>query len=364
MQRPTITINNNQKIIVRRLLPGLGEVLVQRGQTVRALDTVARIESPSGYKIINLAQQLGHDIDMDAVMRKTVGETVKAHEIIATRKGLFRQKSVYAEAKGRLVAVEPGWVLLETEHEVTQVQAFVNGTVSRVIANRGVVIETAGAVVQAACGLGGEAHGLFKTMVNSPDESLDPDEIDTHCQNSILLAGRSVDEETLREAEAHEVRGVVVGSLDAALLALDPPLELSVVATEGFGDVPMSSYVFNMLRNLAGQELSIRGVTPSLERPNAYGLHLHNPPMIIAPSSKKQSSSLFEGEKPESVPQTLTIGSRVRVTHGEFLGVISTIDSFPDTPQPTEAGIITPGAYLSIDRALQYIPLANLAQVI
>lgn len=363
MQLPTITINHDQKIIVRRLLPGLGEVLVQRGQQVRALDVVARAESPSQYRAVNIAQQLAkNDLKMAKAMHKKIGDLVEAGEVLATRKNPFRRWYAYAPEKGYLVAIGQGWALLETERTVTQVQAFIDGTVSRVVANRGVLIETMGTIIQAACGFGGEAYGLLKRLVDGPTDYLDPDDIDAHTQNTILLAGQAVDEEVLRQAEAHQVRGIIVGSIDAALLNLEPPVNLCVVATEGFGDIPMSNYTFGILRSLANREISIRGITSSITSQLSLMAN-YTPPIILAPSGKKQSETALAPTDQEATGQDLMVGSRVRVTRGQFLGAITTIESFPDQPQATESGIVTPGAFLMLDRVLHYIPLANLQQV-
>ena len=362
MQLPTITINNDQKLVVKRLLSGLGEVLVQRGQQVSALDIVARAELPSRYVALHVSRKLAkYGVDMSEVMLKQQGEVVEEGEVIASRKGTFGQKSVYAPTKGRIASIGPGWVLLETERTITQVQAFIDGTVTRVIANRGVIIEAMGSMVQASCGFGGEAYGLLKNMVKSPTDHMDAAEIDAHAENTILLAGQSVDEEIIRQAEAHAVRGIIVGSIDATLLKLNPAPKLCVVATDGFGDLPMSSYTFNLLRNLGGREVSIRGLTPSLTPPDPWGL-AQEAPVIFAVTGKIAPTSAFEQEA-APVNRPLAVGSRVRVTRGEFIGAISNIESYPDQPQATATGIITPGAYLTLDGALHYIPFANLAQV-
>jgi len=363
MQLPIITINENETITVTRLLPGLGDVKVQRGQQVRAMDVVARMRSPSRYTAINVAKQLRKlNLDMSEVMLKKVGNVVNAGEMIATHKSGFLQRSVYAPAKGKIVSIGQSWVLMETERKVTQLQAFIDGTVSRVIANRGVVIKATGGIVQATCGFGGEAHGLLKRIVDQPTDYLSPDEIDAHAQNTILVAGQSIDEDTLREAATHQVRGVIVGSIDAAVLALADTLNLVVVATEGFGDISMSNYTFNLLTHFSGQEVSIRGVTPSLEAPDAHGVKIYQPPIILAPAGKQKASRATD-EDNSAIKGELQVGSRVRVARGEYVGVISTIEAFPESPQPMLSGIVAPGAFLTINQTLQYIPLANLVQV-
>ncbi len=362
MQISTRTISPDQKISVRRLLPILGQVLVQKGQKVSALDTVARVESPSRHHIIDVAKQLAKpDVKMDKVMLKSVGEMVEIGEQIAVRRNklAFLQKSVCAPVKGLITAMGQGWVLLETQRTVTQIQAFINGTVSRVIAHRGVVIETNGTVVESACGFGGEAYGLFKRLVDSPTQSITADELDLHTQGMIILAGQSVDEATLRKAEELEVRGLVVGSIDASLLRLNPPLKICVVATEGFGDMPMSPYTFGILRNLNGREISIRGITPSLASSTMINL-TDETALILSSTSKGSSSSPTEESKKMT---ELVIGNYVRVTRGEFLGVITTVEAMPFDPQPIESGIVTLGLPLMIEGAMRYIPLANLEQI-
>ena len=364
MKLPTITINTKQPILVKRLLPGLGKVMVQRGQEVRALDTVAQIESPSGYAAINVARHLSnHELDMDKIMHKKVGDVVEAGDVVGSVKGLIRERAAYAPAKGIIAAIGPGWVLLETERTVTKIQAFIDGTVTKISANRGVVIEATGTVVQAVAGFGGEAHGLVKRMVDHPTDYMEPSDIDDHAQNTILLAGQSVDEDVLRAADAHGVRGIIVSTVDAALLDLPWLVKVCVVATEGFGDRPMSSHTFATLRHIVGHEVSIRGVTPSLTPPNFFKYETPQS-IILAPTGQPKSYNAFEDKTEDDTEhQDLAIGSQVRVTRGQYFGVISIIDSFPDTPQATTSGLVTPGAYVTIDRAKQYIPLANLVQV-
>src|SRR5688572_27296533 len=152
MQLPERRINAHNKVVIRRMLPVPGEVLVQRGQVVEALDVVAHADAPHRYRLINVARQLAQpNVEMDQVMLKAEGDSVNANEVVARVKGglPFFQRAARAPAAGHITAIGPGWVLLETEGAVVEVQAFINGIVSRVIPDRGVVIEASGAVVEA-----------------------------------------------------------------------------------------------------------------------------------------------------------------------------------------------------------------------
>lgn len=364
MQLPERRINGQGKVTIRRVLPVPGEILVQRGQQVEAMTVVARARTPHRYRLINVARQLAQPtVDMEQVMLKAEGDMVKANEVIARAKGAFPflQRAARTPAAGQITAVGPGWVLLETEGAAIELPAFINGTVSRLIPERGVLIEASGAMIEGACGFGGEAYGTLKRLIDVPYESLDVEAIDESLENMIILAGRSVDEAILRRAEAMQVRGVIAGSFDAALLKLEPPVKVRVVATEGLGDIAMSRYTFGLLGTLDGKEVSIRGHMPHLAP--AAGQSLEDAqPVIMATSSKASSLATLSTEK--EIKPVLTVGSWVRVTYGPHIGASGTVTTLPSKPQPLENGLLVPGVIVNLGDASPYIPLANLEQII
>lgn len=364
MQLHERRINGQCKVTVRRMLPVPGEVLVQRGQQVEAATVVARARTPHRYRLINVARQLAqHDVDMGQVMLKAEGETVKANEVIARVQGSlpFLQRAARTPAAGQIAAIGPGWVLLETEGAAIELLAFINGTVSRLIPERGVVIEASGAVIEGACGFGGEAHGTLKRMIDVPYETLAVEAIDENLENMIILAGRSVDEAILRRAEERQVRGLIVGSFDAALLKLEPPVKVKVVATEGFGDIPMSRYTFGLLGTLDGREVSLRGHTPQLSSVAGQSLD-EAQPVIMATSSKASSLAVLSAEK--EIKPVLVVGSWVRVTHGPHLGASGTVTTLPPNSQSLESGLLVSGVTVNLGDTSPFIPLANLEQIV
>jgi hypothetical protein len=363
MQLPERKINAQSKVVVRRMLPVPGEVLVQRGQPVEALNIVARAAAPHRYRLINVARELAQpNVDMEQVMLKAERDQVNINEPIARAQGglPFFQRVAKAPVAGQIAAIGPGWVLLETEGAVIELPAFINGIVARVIPDRGVVIEASGAVVEAACGFGGEAYGSFKRVVNTPFETVAAEALDDNLKNMIILAGRSLDEAVLRQAEEVQVRGIVVGSIDAALLNLEPPVKVRVVATEGFGDIPISAYTFGILGTLDGREVSIRGQTPHLLSSLSQAAE-DSQPLILATSGK---ASALAAVSDKETKHTLSTGSRVRVTRGQFFGASGTITALPSKPQATANGLVAPGALVNLGDASPYIPLANLEQII
>lgn len=365
MQLPRRIINPNTKIVITRRLPTPGNVLVQRGQRVEALRTVAQAEIPSRYRMIDVAHQLGRATieDMEEVMLKEEGEPVEANEPIAAGKGSlpFWQRTVRAPEGGHIAAIGAGWVLLETGQTTFELQAFVNGLVAKIVPRQGVVIESKGVMIEAACGFGGETYGLLKRLVHRPFDSLTAEAIDENAKNAILLGGRTIDEETLYAAEAAKARGIIVGSIDAALLHLDPPVRVRVVATEGFGYIPMAPYTFGILGTLAGQEVSIRGNTPSLFATGSDSPEIE-PPIVLATTTRITNTTLPDSTAHKQ-PEDIEPGSRVRIIRGSLMGNNGIIDSIPDSPQTSPAGVISQGAYVKINGSSHYIPWANLEEI-
>ncbi len=363
MQLPIRTINANKKIVVTRRLPVPGEILVQRGQKVTALQRIGRAELTRRYHVIDVARQLARsNVKMDQVLLKAEGEYVEANEAVASsQEGLpFLRRVARSPLPGRIAAIGQGWVLLQTERTIIELQAFVNGIISKIIPDRGAIIETNGAMIAAACGFGGEAYGPLRRLVNAPFEMVQAKAIGENVKNSIILGGRTVDESLLRVAEAAQVRGIIVGSIDVSLLRLDPPAKVRVVATEGFGDLSMSPFTFGLLGTLDGKEISIRGNTLT---PYATfdGRTSEEPPLILTSSTRNLSPP---AESPEAQRGVVRVGSRVRVTCGPLLGASGAIDSIPEKMESTASGVVAPGAYVKIHGTLYYIPLANLELVI
>lgn len=341
------------------MLPVAGDILVERGHQVEALNVVATARQPGRYRLIDVARQLAlAPEDVAQVLLKAEGDTVEANEVLATlsaRLPLFR-RSVRAPAAGRIARIDAGgWVLLETEVTTVEVQAFVNGVVAWVAPGQGVAIEATGALVEAACGFGGEAYGVLKRLIDSPYEPLAEDAIDASCRDTIILGGRTLDEATLYKAAQMQVRGIIVGSFEAAFLELQPLPEVRVIATEGFGHLPMAPFTFGVLRGLSGKEVFIRARTPDIE--SIQGDPAETAPVIVGGTGRSSPP-------PATPPEEIRIGSKVRLIRGRLPGSHGTVESLPPEPQLTEAGVSGLGAQVKIDDTVHFVPWANMEQVI
>ena len=134
-----------------RLLPVRGQVLVQPGEVVGAVDVVARCMIPGRVRVVDAGRALGVRREQTAkFLRKAVGDTVQADEVLAAPKGLFGRlrPGCRAPVDGQIFAVRDGLVLIEAAPATFELRAHVSGQVTNVMPNLGVVITTSGALLQ------------------------------------------------------------------------------------------------------------------------------------------------------------------------------------------------------------------------
>jgi hypothetical protein len=287
--------------------------------------------------------------DLGKYLLKAVGDKVEEEEAVAVRGGALipLRRVCRSPVAGKIVAIGGGRVVLESKAETFELQAHFRGTVVSVMPSLGVVIETVGALVQGVWGTGGEAHGVLKMLAENPKEKLVAEAMDIGCHGSILIGGFSVDEEALERAEQMQVRGIVVGSIGIDLEERASDFPFPVIVTEGMGQVPMSSVVFELLRSYAGREASISGVTRL-----RWGTVR---PEIIIPLSGRGATH------PPQLGGALEVGAQVRVIRQPYLGSVGQVVNLPSQPRTVDSGARLRGAEVELEeKGRVFVPYANL----
>jgi hypothetical protein len=318
-----------------RRLPLPGEVLVKEGDVLKAEDIVARTELPGNVQPINVAGLLSAPPeDVPLLMIKKVGESVKEGEVIAQSKGFFGlfKSTVKAPVDGVIESISKitGQVILREPPIPVEVNAYVDGTVVKIIPKEGVVIETVASFVQGIFGIGGERIGYIKPLVKSPEDELTPDLITPDCRDKVLIGGSFVTSETLRKAASIGAAGVVVGGIDdqnlrdflgydiGVAITGSEQKGITLIITEGFGKLRMAKRTFELLVSLEGKKASINGATQiraGVIRPE-----------VIVPLDEKVKPS---EEKSEELKEGLVIGSTVRVIREPHFGKIGKVVALP-----------------------------------
>jgi hypothetical protein len=257
-----------------------GEVIVELGQLVAAEDVVARTQLPGPVKTANVPNLLGVEPgQVGDFMLKKVGQPFTAGEVIAQNRPLFGlrflQSRVVAEFDGTVdnISLVTGQVILRHPPRLVAITAYVDGRVVDVRPNEGVVVETTGAFIQGIFGIGGETHGQLIVAVDSPADMLDAERIKAEYQGKVVVGGRLFTARAFERAKQVGVRGVIVGGfhdknlkdilgydLGVAITGAEQ-LGLTLVMTEGFGEIAMADKTFTLLKKCEGRRACISGAT-------------------------------------------------------------------------------------------------------
>lgn len=333
-----------------RRLPAQGEVTVRPGVRVEPTDVVARVHETQDFRILDVARKL-HVARAQAsqFMRKKVGETVEADEVLAEHGGFLFGREVRAPVKGVIAAIGNGRVLLEVAPELIELRAHLKGTVASVMPGVGVVIEAAGAIVQGTWGCGNEAFGVLRVVADQPNEPLRGKDIDVGCHGAIVIGGGWIEDSAFEQAQQLQVCGLIAGSMDGELRPKAEAASFPVILTEGLGRSPMAGPIFELLHAQAGREASI-----SAETRVRFGV---TRPEILIPLPTESRPS-----PPPPVGAPLKVGARVRIVRPPYWGAVGTVTAIVPRVQRVASGARLQVAEVDLggDTGRVFAPYVNL----
>ena len=350
MQAPVNHIIGLTSIVRERLLPVSGTVLARLNQKVSPNDIIAEANWAREHVLLDVASTLRVNPNVaDRLVKYKVDDRVVASAEVAVGKGLF-PRSVRAPREGRVVAVGGGQVLIEVGESKIELRAGIPGTIIEIIANRGAMIQTAGALVQGVWGNGRIDSGLLVNIAEKPDGVLTVGRLDVSLRGSILLAGMVKDAETLQAAAELPVRGLILSGLYPSLIQQAREMRYPIMVTDGFGPLPMNTIAYKLLSTNAKREVTVNA--------EVYDRYSGARPEIIIPlpiSSNPPASREVE---------TLAPGLQVRMRHPPALGMIGLIVAVKPGLTTLPSGLRAPAAEVKLENGeIIVTPLVNLEVV-
>jgi len=340
---PGLMVTDRLKVIKKRILPLKGEVVVNKGDQVKSNTVVASTELPGSVEPINVANILGvPPQDVPETMLKKIGDTVEQGEEIAQSKSFFGLFSSSAKAKigGTVENISPvtGQVLLRAAPVPIEVKAYLNGTVTDVFENEGVEVTTWGSFVQGIFGIGPETHGPIKMISQSNSEILTDKEIDNSAKGHVIIGGSFVTAAGLHKAIKVGAVGIVVGGFGdqdlrdflgydlGVAITGNEDKGITLVVTEGFGEINMAQKTYDLLKANEGQEACINGATQ-------IRAGVIRPEVVIP-----KPGDVNEKDAHESAENIgLAVGSPVRVIRQPYFGQLGKVSDLPSELQVLES---------------------------
>lgn len=341
---PGLKVSSRERHRARRLLPISGDVLVKKGDRVKARDIVAQTFMPGDVTPVNLANLLSvPPAEVPGCLLKREGERVEIGDALARNKGVFGFFKTEYKAKvgGTIESVSnvTGQLILRGEPRPIQVAAYLTGEVIEVIPNEGVVIEADVTFVQGIFGIGGEAYGPIKLVCVRPDEELTPNKLSADMRGKIVVGGARMTGDAVRKAievgaaalvsggmDDHDLREILGYDLGVAVTGSEH-IGITLVITEGFGEIAMAERTFKLLKSREGDDAAVNGATQiraGVMRPE-----------VIIPLKENELATVKE---PKHTAGYLQVGTTVRIIRDPYFGQIGTVASLPPELRMLESG--------------------------
>ncbi|HEX9917224.1 MAG TPA: hypothetical protein VGB16_05755 [candidate division Zixibacteria bacterium] len=340
---PGLKVTERVLLIKNRILPLKGEVLVKVGDKVHPDTVVARTLLPGNVEPVNVANKLGIPAeDVEFHMLKKEGDKVEEKETIAESRsffGLFRS-DVHSPIVGKIESVShiTGQVLIRGNPIPVEIKAYLEGEVVEVFEKEGVAVSTWGSFIQGIFGIGGETHGQIKVLTKDNKEVLTDKLIDKSCKGKVIIGGSIVTSNAIHQAISVGACGIVVGGLDdkdlreflgydlGVAITGSEDLGITLVITEGFGQINMAEKTFELFKSKEGKEACINGATQ-------IRAGVIRPEVVIP-----YEGDVHKKEEKENLGNVgLTTGYPVRVIRQPYFGELGKVVALPPQLQKLES---------------------------
>jgi len=337
-------------IVRERLLPVKGKVNARLNQKVSPTDIVAEATWAREHVLVDVARVLNLTADAaDKLIRCKVGDRVSVGTVIATGRGLL-PKTVKVPKEGRVTAAGGGQVLLEVGESRMELRAGISGNVVQIIPDRGVVIQTSGALIQGVWGNGRVDTGVMINLAEKPDTVLTAGRLDVSFRGSVIIAAQVRDAETLQAAADLPVRGLILASLYPSLLPMAREMRYPILLTDGFGSMPMNSAAYKLLTTNAKREATLNA--------EVFDRYSGAQPEVIIPLPVSSEPAL-----PRDV-ETFAPGQTVRMRRSPMMGMIGSIMNLHPGLTMLPGGLRAVCAEIKFENGEQaLVPLVNLEVV-
>jgi hypothetical protein len=361
---PGLLVTDHTTIRKVRRLPLKGDVLVSAGQKVTADDIIAQAKLPGNIQAVRAAEKLGVGAsELSRLLTKHEGDTVVAGELLAETKGVFGLfgAKLLAPKNGIIEYISPvtGTIGLREHPVPLELTAYIAGTIEAVIPEEGATVVSEGALAQGIFGVGGERHGKLKTVAATADSPLDETRLGSDCAGCVLLGGATANVAHIRKAVEYGAVGLIVGAVSDAVLRAylgydigvaitgQEDVALTLILTEGFGNLAMARRTFQLLDSLQGVEASINGATQ-------IRAGVIRPEIVVPEWTSTRSGAHLPGAS------ELKIGARVRLIREPFFGQFATITAMPAELHKIETEAMVRVAEVKLETgASALIPRAN-----
>jgi hypothetical protein len=348
MQAPITHFKPAVEFQRERLMPAGGRIVARRGQKLIPIDVVAESMLRPEHMLLDVGRGLGlSPQDADHYIQRRAGDEVGEGDVVAGPVGIGR-RVVRSPKSGTVALAGGGMVLLELEGEYIELKAGYSGVVADIIGDQGVLIDVVGSLIQGVWGNGKINYGLLSLLAHAPDDVVTPGIIDVSLRGSVVVAAHCEDEKVLLTGDDLPLRGMILASMDSALIPVALNVSYPIVIVEGFGKLPMNQDAYDILNSASRREASL--IAEPWDR-----ITNTRPEVVIA---------LPDGVRPETLTESMpfTVGQTVRVVSPPYKSLVGSLTTLQPGLSVLPSGLRaqTAGVRLLNGGDIVQVPLANI----
>lgn len=366
---PGLKVLKKTKITKQRQLPMKGTVHLKKGMEVTPDTIVASTEIPGNVHMVNISNSLNVEPnEVENYLTVKLDNTVTKGQVIAETNGIFGffKGQAFSPVNGTLANISDvtGQALISEKPIPIEIDAYTEGTVLNTIAEEGVVIESEGAIIQGILGIGGERRGKLKVLANDPAEIVSVNDLNDSHKGLIIICGAYIDYTFFKKAMDIGISGIVCGGFDydnlskilgfklGVAITGSENIPISLIITEGFGEISMAQRTFDLLRSFEGYHVSINGATQIRAG-------------VIRPEVIINHHETFETNIINDEDLVISEGSTVRIIRPPFFGNVGKVVSLPAKLFQLESETMVRVAEIEFDDgSKKIIPRTNLELII
>ncbi len=343
---PLVTrIERNTKISLPRPYPGVCKPAVKVGQSVFESDVIGHCEVSAGQRLVKIAQLLGvRGSDISKYLTRKIGDKIYEGEIIAKKQGMFGlgKKEIKSPVDGIITEIlRSGDLIVKFLPRPTRLFAGVAGVIEAIKEDM-MVISTTGSKIKGFVSSGKNREGVISVVAN-PNDFVLPTTIKADAKGKILVGGAILEKGALEKAVTLGVHGIITGGInfkDFESLGFGrEDIGVTVLVTEGFGNMPMGKDIWDFLKSQEGKAGFMLGSEDSL---------------VISDSNQEKTV-----EKKDGFWRQVAVGDKVRFFREESPDQLGVVTQLPGK-QIINSGILTEVALIKTSGGEELVPAANL----
>lgn len=343
-------IHKNEIIHIKRNLPSAtSKINVRVGDKVAPGDVLAEGKGPSGFRTVNLAEELKVDPKQALkFLNRSLGNIIFKDELLASKNNIFGlgRNILLSPTDGKLDYYDDktGRLRIKLFPATVKLACGVWGVIEEINEEEGmIVIKTMASLIYGVLGSGKEREGTLN-VIGSKEVLVSSKQLEATMRGQILVGGEIIFTDGLEKAVELGLAGIVSGGINAKdyrsvaegwniYKKKWSDIGLSLLVTEGFGSIPIGDDIFPILQQNHGKFCILDGNRDRLILPSDDSSCMIYIQKTILPKG------VFVERHPELICSPIQIGQRVRIISQDHLGMQGMVEAVDSAVSKLPSGV-------------------------